>query len=56
MQAAAQVDIDLFHYSKIERGKNIGLRLALRFREVAGIDPGDWFKGVDESEPVRAAE
>lgn len=57
MQAAAKVDIDLFHYSKIERGKNIGLRLALKFRDVAGIDPGDWFKFAgDAAGPAAAAE
>lgn len=50
MQAAAKVDIDLFHYSKIERGKNIGLRLALKFRDVAGIDPGDWCKSADAAD------
>lgn len=43
MAAASQVEIDLYHYSKIERGvKSPGRTLSVRFRDQAGIDPGDW--------------
>lgn len=43
MTAAGLVGIDLFHYAKIETGKcGVGLRLALKFQEVAGIEPRDW--------------
>lgn len=43
MEAASRVGIDLFHFSKIERGaKNPGRTLSVKIRDLTGIDPGEW--------------
>jgi hypothetical protein len=43
MEAAGLLGIDLYRYSKIERGAHKpGRILAVRYRDIAGVDPSDW--------------
>lgn len=56
MEAATLIGIDLYHYSKIERGaKKPGRALSVIFRDVAGVDPADWDRAPEPDVSTQAA-